>query len=183
MVVVQPGRRGYYPTQANLARYGENLLSPAPNRPLRQGLAVGKRTPLRCDQRRDEAPVQKEVTAVNNETKIDPLARRVEELRKHEVGAIAPQLALLEELLEDARRQYDFTAAAVLTQVRQRFVERLEQAVDTERWVSVRQAARMVNRPEGTVRYWCRNTLVDARRVGARDWEIDRQSLLKRAAA
>lgn len=117
------------------------------------------------------------------ETNIDPLAQKAKALAAHHAVAIAPLLALQEEISEDASRQYDPTAAAVLTQVRRMLIERLEQAVDRDRWVTVRRAAAMVYRPEGTVRYWCRNGHVVARKIGARDWEIDRSSLLKRAAA
>lgn len=118
-----------------------------------------------------------------DEFTIDGLARRVEQLAKSEIGATGPLLALVTDLLEDARRQYDRTAAAVLVAVRVRLVEALEKAVEMDRWISVRQAATIARRPEGTIRYWCREQLVVARKVGARDWEIDRDSLLKRAAA
>lgn len=118
-----------------------------------------------------------------DEFTIDGLAKRVEQLAQSEIAATGPLLALLAELLEDTRRQYDRTAAAVLVAIRARLVEALEKAVELDRWISVREAAVIARRPEGTVRYWCREELVVARKVGARDWEIDRDSLLKRAAA
>lgn len=114
---------------------------------------------------------------------IDGLAKRVEQLEKSEIGATGPLLELVSELLEDARRQYDRTAVTVLVGVRARLVEALEKAIELDRWISVRQAASIARRPEGTVRYWCRERLVVARKVGVRDWEIDRDSLLTRAAA
>jgi hypothetical protein len=118
-----------------------------------------------------------------DEYTIDGLASRVQQLEGSEIAATGPLLALVSELLEDARRQYDRTAAAVLIAVRARLVEALEAGVERDRWISVRQAAGIARRPEGTIRYWCRERLVVARKVGARDWEIDRDSLLKRAAA
>lgn len=118
-----------------------------------------------------------------NESTIDGLAKRVEKLAESEIAATGPLLALLAELLDDARRQYDRNSAAVLVAVRARLVEAMEKAVELDRWVSVREAAGIARRPQGTVRYWCRERLVVARKVGARDWEIDRDSLLKRAAA
>jgi len=116
-------------------------------------------------------------------TAIDDLALRIAQLCQHEVMATAPLLARIERLLDDARRQYNETAAAVLLKVSCQLVEDIEAAVNTERWVDVATAARIARRPEGTVRYWCRRRLVEARKVGAREWMVDRQSLLRRAAA
>ena len=113
-----------------------------------------------------------------NESTIDGLAKRVEKLAESEIAATGPLLASL------AGRAAPFgRAAAVLVAVRARLVEAMEKAVELDRWVSVREAAGIARRPQGTVRYWCRERLVVARKVGARDWEIDRDSLLKRAAA
>lgn len=113
----------------------------------------------------------------------DDIAARVAQLHRHEIMATAPLLARIEQLLDDARRQYDETAAAVLLKVSSQLVEDIEAAVNADRWVDVATAARIARRPEGTVRYWCRRRLVEARKVGARAWAIDRQSLLRRAAA
>ena len=49
-----------------------------------------------------------------NESTIDGLAKRVEKLAESEIAATGPLLALLAELLDDARRQYDRNSAAVL---------------------------------------------------------------------
>lgn len=117
------------------------------------------------------------------DVEVEVIAERLGELSKNEIVAIAPLLALAEELAEDAGRQYDATSATVLKQIARKLVERLEEARDQDRWLSVKRAAAVVRRPHGTVRYWCRNELVVAREVGARDWEIDRESLLRRAAA
>jgi hypothetical protein len=114
---------------------------------------------------------------------IDRLAGRIEQLAPHKICSIAPLLALADELLEDAGRQYNQTAQAVLMRVRDRLVEVIEEAVSTDRWISVREAADIASRPEGTIRYWCRHQLVVARKSGPRDWEIDRDSLNRRAAA
>lgn len=85
---------------------------------------------------------------------------------------LGPLLELAEEFLQDSQRQYDATAAKVLMRTRQSLVKRLEEAINTERWISVGTAATRTRRPEGTIRYWCRTKKVKARRVGARLWEI-----------
>lgn len=110
------------------------------------------------------------------------LSRRLKELESHQVGTLGPLLSFAAELEDDARRQYDSTATTVLRRVAQSLVDRLEQSVENGRWVSVKAAAAMVYRPEGTVRYWCRRQLVKARKVGARDWEVDRDSILRRGS-
>jgi hypothetical protein len=111
------------------------------------------------------------------------IAYRLSVLSKHEIAAIGPLLAVVEDMLEDARRQYDRTCTAVLTQAARKFVEKLEEAVEQDRWLTVGRAAAVARRPEGTVRYWCRRGHVIARKVGAHAWEIDRESLLRRAEA
>lgn len=113
----------------------------------------------------------------------DGLQARIEALSKHSVIPIGPLLRLVSEMLDDAKRQYDHTSAIVLQKVREQLVARMEEGVATDGWVSVSRAAKIVRRPEGTVRYWCREKLVTARKLGARDWEIDVQSLYKRDAA
>jgi hypothetical protein len=107
---------------------------------------------------------------------IDPLAEQVQDLARHEIGSLGPQLAMVQELLQEATHQYDPTAKAVLLEVRRRLVARLQAAVALDRWISVRTAAEVTRRPEGTVREWCRRGVVTARKVGG-DWEIDRDSL------
>jgi len=113
---------------------------------------------------------------------IDDLAPRIANLSRHEVMATGPMLARVETLLEDASRQYDPTIKAVLMEIRRRLVEDVEAAVSQERWVDVATAARITRRPEATVRYWCRQGLVAARKVGAREWQLDRQSLVRRTS-
>jgi hypothetical protein len=109
----------------------------------------------------------------------DPLALRVRALATHSTASLAPLLELVDELLRDAKRQYDLTAATVLMRDRERIVARLEQAVEEGRWISVEEAAKRTRRPEGTIRYWCRKEKVTARKVGARAWEIDAHSLYR----
>lgn len=115
---------------------------------------------------------------MGKEHDIDPLAEQVKDLARHEFGSLGPQLALLEELREEAMHQFDRTARAVLVEVRRRLVARLQAAVALDRWISVRVAAQLTGRPEGTVREWCRRRVVIARKVGG-DWEIDRESLYR----
>jgi hypothetical protein len=109
----------------------------------------------------------------------DPLALRRRALASHTHVTLAPLLELVDDLQRDAKRQYDLTAATVLMRTRELIVERLEQAVDCDRWISVSDAAERTRRPEGTIRYWCRTGKVRARRVGARAWEVDAQSLYR----
>jgi hypothetical protein len=110
-------------------------------------------------------------------------SERLKALSRREVASVGPLLSLVQEMIEDAGRQYDTTCATVLNRVAERFLQRLEEAVDQDAWLSVRRAAAIVRRPEGTVRYWCRSGHVEARKVGADAWEIHRESLLRRAAA
>jgi hypothetical protein len=114
--------------------------------------------------------------------KMDPLAGRIADLAKHAVVALQPALAELERLRDDAGRQLDPTLAAAVMVVRERVVTALEAGVEEGRWVRVREAAEITRRAEGTVRYWCRRRLVTARMVGG-EYEIDRGSLIRRAAA
>lgn len=109
----------------------------------------------------------------------DPLAEQVKDLARHEIGSLGPLLAMLEELRREAMQQFDSTAKSVLIEVRRRLVARLQAAVLSDRWISVRTAAEITNRPESTIREWCRRGVVIARKVGARDWEIDRESLYR----
>lgn len=109
----------------------------------------------------------------------DPLAERAKNLACHEIASVGPLLALVGELLDDARRQYDRTATVVLEEVRHRLVGRLEDAVVADRWISVREASEVTHRPEATIREWCRREKIVARKLGGRDWEIDRESLYR----
>jgi hypothetical protein len=109
----------------------------------------------------------------------DPLAVRLMALATHSIASLAPLLELVDELLLDAKRQYDLTSATVLMRTREMIVERLEHAMASDRWISVGEAAKRTRRPEGTIRYWCRTKKVKARKVGARAWEIDAQSLYR----
>jgi hypothetical protein len=105
------------------------------------------------------------------------LARRLLGLASHQLAKVAPLLDLVADLRRDAQQQYDFTAATVLLKVRDRLVAKLEEAVESARWIDVSTAAEQTRRPEGTIRYWCRTGKVKARRVGPRAWEIDSHSL------
>jgi hypothetical protein len=109
----------------------------------------------------------------------DPLAARLKELARHPVAALAPFLTLADDLLHDAKRQYNQTAAAVLIRTRGLVVECLEEAVDGNRWISVSEAADRTRRPESTIRSWCRSKKVKARKIGPREWEIDARSLYR----
>lgn len=109
----------------------------------------------------------------------DPLIMRLKVLGSHDIAATGPLLELVEELLQDSRRQYDATAARVLMRTRESLVKRLEEAVSTDKWISVGTAASRTRRPAGTIRYWCRMEKIKARRVGGRRWEVDSQSLYR----
>jgi hypothetical protein len=105
------------------------------------------------------------------------LERRLLAITGHQLAKLGPLLEFVDELLRDAQQQYDLTAAVVLRRVRERLVAKLEEAVESARWIDVSTAAEQTRRPEGTIRYWCRTGKVKARRVGPRAWEIDSHSL------
>jgi len=107
----------------------------------------------------------------------DPLANRLIELRRLRVVAIGQLLDLLEEMHEDAIRQYDTTATNVIEMARDRLVRALEAGSKLDRLISVQEAADIVRRPAGTIRHWCRKGKVKARKVAGGEWEIDRESL------
>lgn len=114
-------------------------------------------------------------------TPLDPtLTAMLEEVGATPMLSSTPLMQLAADLQGIAEAQLSADLRGAITEIRRRLVRALHEARDLDRWISIEHAAALIDRPPTTIRTWCRDGRVAARKVGGRAWQVDRHSLVAR---